>query len=330
MENKQWVKPDSIELPIEKNPPIKTYLHHAFPLSVMYTNENYKTFYHSNYLQLVYNQSSGCAYDFHEFQYRHLPYFYCDRLDDSMTKQIKRDINEFITMQIVNRYYCAAWVDAFYIPGEMYYNKQHITHGILIYKYDDIKREYTALAYTNQNTTYNEIVVPYDSFTASYNSEFFSMLDFYKINFGLRPTFDEKSIRKKLEAYIHSENYDLDDVKANPQVAITLYGRDVCISLCDYFKERQKTLSTIDLRYVRILVEHKNSLIDTLSLLKTTADIDKICFINNSIKKLCENLLLWAIKYNVSLSPEAAKMVIVSTSKILDLERELLLLYDIQ
>ena len=330
MEKKEWVKPLKIELPIEKNPPVKSYLHHAFPLSVMYTDDRYKMFYYMNFIQLVYNPSSGCAYDFHEFQYRHLHYFYSDRLDDSMTKHIHCDINEFISMQIVNRYYCAAWVDAFYIPDELFYKQRHITHGILIYQYDDEKREYQALAYTNKNSTYQTITVPYDCFTKAFQSDFFAMLDFFKLNFGMLPKFNEEIARKKLQAYLHSEDYDLDDNKNTPKKDATLYGKNVCYSLRDYIAECSTNKSVIDLRYITIFTEHKKSILETLKLFEPNENIIEFEKCYTQMKRLCEKLLILAIRYNSHMDPLYSKQLLSTFDTILLSENNLLNLFNIK
>jgi hypothetical protein len=329
MTSKAWVKPTTIELPIEKNPPIKSYLHHAFPLSVMYTDEKYKMFYYMNFIQLVYNPSSGCAYDFHEFQFRHLHYFYSDRLDDSMTKHIHCDINEFISMQIVNRYYCAAWIDTFYIPGELFYNQRHITHGILIYQYDDKKREYHALAYTNKNSTYQTITVPYDCLTKAFQSEFFAMLDFFKLNHGIIPNFDEKSLRKKLRAYALSEDYDLDDNKATPKWRAKIYGRNVCYRLRSYLSECAESKVAIDLRYITVFIEHKKSLIETFKLFEESTNSIEFEQLSAQMKELCERILLLAIRYNTQQSQGELNQLLSVFDTILLKEKHIFSLYEI-
>lgn len=327
-EKSVWIKPVSIELPIEKNPPIKSFLHHAFPLSIMYTNEKYKTYHYSNFIQLIYDPTSGCAYDFHEYHYKSLPYFYSDRLDDSMTKHINTDINEFISMQIVNRYYCIAWVDTYYIPGEMFYNKQHITHGILIYKYDDEKREYTALAYRNQNVSYGMITIPYDDFSKAYESEYFSMLDFLKLNMGMIPRFNETSIRKKLSAYKNSIDYDFDDMKFHSKDRITLYGKEACIYLFNYLNHCKKNNERIDLRYIYVFKEHKTSIIQTLRLL-SGYKVEETSSIENNIEQSCEKMLLQAIKYNKTKDELDINVIIQIAKKVLKFEQEVLDEYSI-
>lgn len=312
MENKEWKKPESIELSIEKNPPVRTYLHHAFLLSILHTNEIYKLFYEANFIQLVYEPQSGCPYDFHEYYYRNLPYFLTDRLDDSMTKQIQCDINEFVSMQIVNRYYCIAWVDAYYLPGELFYQKKHITHGILIYKYDDKKREYTALGYSNENSVYSELVIPYDCFTQSYKSDYFSLLDFLKINLGVRPLFEPDIIKVKLKAYLNSQTYDLDDIKYHPKWRIESYGRKAGEKIIDHLEERKKNNQVIDLRWIYLFLEHKKSIGTTINALGFNW--------NGKINTLCDEVLVYSIKYNITKKMSLIEIIINLIEEILHLE----------
>lgn len=323
METKKWIKPDNVELPIEADPPVKVYAHHAFPLSVMCTDEDFKNYYHANFIQLIYNPYSGCAFDFHEFQFRHLPYFLSDRLDDSMTKQMGREINEFISMQIVNRYYCAAWVDAFYIPNELFYQKRHITHGILIFSYNDVKREYQAMAFTNHNSKYGVITVPYECFNEAYQSEHFAMLDFFKINKYMKPILDKTQVYKKIAAYASSSDYDIDDIKMHPKMHIALYGRKAFVKMTDYLSDCFSNRERIDLRYVYLVREHKKKLSESIKLINEGRDNGNTN-VFNEIDSLSERLIQLSIMYNIKQGDRKEASIMSCISRILELEEEIL------
>ena len=53
-------------LPVVKDPPINTYLHYAFPFSLLMLNSYYNDWILNNFIQVAYSPQDKCPFDYHE------------------------------------------------------------------------------------------------------------------------------------------------------------------------------------------------------------------------------------------------------------------------
>ena len=84
-------------LSINKDVPIKTYLHHVYPLSVVLANSDYYTWLYNNYIQLVYNEVGGIKLNFlTNLEFTIWENITSYRIDKIMTDINNIDIIEFL------------------------------------------------------------------------------------------------------------------------------------------------------------------------------------------------------------------------------------------
>jgi len=128
-------------LPINPTPPITGRLRHAYPLSILSTDDAYLPWFHSNYIQLFCPAVRGFAESHVDFfyppHYPSTPLLEIERFDRALVEEtLRRDPGEFIIQCIDRGRYISLYVDEFHIPGTSSHQRQHFIHRLLIYGYD--------------------------------------------------------------------------------------------------------------------------------------------------------------------------------------------------
>jgi len=142
-------------LPLHLHPPIKGGLHFAYPLSILGTQEAYKPWLHSHFIQLF------CHADFptHDFFsiYFHTayPFLICPLLDIQwldrrLVSDKPEDLIKFVIDSIDRDYYVQLFADEFYICDRLAYRKRHLVHDIMISGYDTDTEELQIVGYDNR------------------------------------------------------------------------------------------------------------------------------------------------------------------------------------
>lgn len=151
-----------LELPINENPIIRGYLHHAHTLSIIQNEKNAEQWIYSRFLQLYCKDGQGDTIDFfvNPYNYECLDrgYIHSFYLDD------KNRIHNYIKKALSNSYYVICLVDEFYLEQMLAYENTHFDHWLFIYGYDE--KSYLSIGYT-KNRTYNKYIVPFDVFNVS-------------------------------------------------------------------------------------------------------------------------------------------------------------------
>lgn len=128
-------------LPINPAPPITGRLRHAYPLSILSTDDAYLPWFHSNYIQLFCPVVRGFAESHVDFfyspHYPSMPLLGVERFDRSLVEEtLRRDAGEFIAQCIDRGRYIGLYVDEFHLPGTSSYQRQHFLHRLLVYGHD--------------------------------------------------------------------------------------------------------------------------------------------------------------------------------------------------
>lgn len=292
--------PETIELPVNKKPIISNYLRNAMPLSVLFVNreDKYNKFIINNYIDLI-----AVPYN-NMLDYNNYLYYNWDSLDFYRIHRehiIENDINVlcYIYNGLKKGYYSDISLDAYYIPGKNMYKQIHFTHQMLIYGYDQINNEFKTLTYT-ENGYYNELNVKLENLIEACSNNYFVHINLFKRELSARVDYNIKTIRDKLQCYLNSTNYDLDNMKYNKVIFDECYfGVNACKWLIEYILSINNE-SMIDLTNVYTYSEHKNCMAWRLEYI---VDREKISSedLSEKIKLLRNNsemILKLSIKYN--------------------------------
>ncbi|WP_127534751.1 hypothetical protein [Paenibacillus kobensis] len=138
-----------VTLPLAQ-PPIISYLHHAYPLSVVSGREEVLPWLYSQYVQL------RCFKDVHAYKYRDLfnfyttsskmleivPHLQVERIPKSFIMRWTGDPVQFLTESIDQGYCCIIYVRQHYHEKLFYFHDVDYTHELMIFGYDKEEKQF--------------------------------------------------------------------------------------------------------------------------------------------------------------------------------------------
>ncbi len=130
-------------------PPIRSYLFHAYPLSILAQADTYLPWLYSTHIQLFNFPGEELKFYTHPFctrhEVRHLYFSTCPFLDVQTVDRhllglATADIISWIVSCIDRGYYVQTDVDFFYLPNRPHYQRHHFIHEVLVSGYDTEER----------------------------------------------------------------------------------------------------------------------------------------------------------------------------------------------
>ena len=247
-------------LPYPDTPIFICYHNKAFPLGIIQANspEDIKKWICSKSVNCVYNPNSPKnKFDFaindvwgvnEGIVMQQLFY-----LKKEVIELSNIDLIEFFKIVIDNNCYIHGTYNEKYIPQKRAYNKEDYYHDFLIIGYDD---KFFVSAGFIANGRFEKYYIPHQNFVDSlYNvSRPRIDLNFFSYNKDRVPSCNCKRMIDDMEKYIATANYF-----ENPTPDKTSYGISSIMRLKDFFinEVEKKGDSCIDMRYSRVLYEHK-------------------------------------------------------------------------
>ena len=128
-------------MPINSRPPLIGKLKHAYPLSILSTDDAYLPWFFSNYIQLFYPKARGFPYAtvdfFHPPQYPSLSLLNIQLFNRRILEKIgAMPLNEFLVRCVDDELYVRLYVDEFFIPDRTAYKRAYMPHKLLLFGYD--------------------------------------------------------------------------------------------------------------------------------------------------------------------------------------------------
>lgn len=313
-------------------PPLICYLHHAYPLTVAMENEDFNSWFLSNYIQLEYRLKSD---ELNFFTYVIcgnsvlIPLIDYRALDLDFIFKTNIDIIDFIRNSINIGYYVTTYIDEFFISDREAYQKFHFRHEIMIYGFDSDKQIFNVIGF-NHIHSYVASIVSFTELRESLLNSIDKKNDLIllkaKDEDSYHPTynFDIENVKTLLHDYLFSIN---SSERFRPIGTINnfTYGISVYNELIKYYQGIiQDDNKECDFRHFSVLYEHKKTMLSRLQYL-----IDKkyLSFNNNYISIFSElqnisyerrNSIL---KYNYTKNKEIIKVTIDSLQKMSYIEK---------
>mgnify|MGYP006920174395 FL=1 len=121
-------------MPIDKNPLIKNYQRHAFPLSVLAADRKDKAemFVLNEYIDVVFRPWYH-YFDYDNHLYDSWDCITCCCLNRETIMVNKINVVDCVLNGLNMGYYSDLWLDTYYIPGKPDYGSLHLSHGLLVY-----------------------------------------------------------------------------------------------------------------------------------------------------------------------------------------------------
>lgn len=308
---------DSIFLPIEKNPMVKNFLRHAFPLSVLQVDDHSKVerLVLNDYIEVIYKP----WYDW--FDYHNNLYNSWECLDfRSITADIlnANNINviEFIINGLKAGYYSDIWLDTYYIPGKARYNEKHMSHGLLIFGYDSEKQVFYAESYSDRER-YEELIVPIKAVYMACSNMYFMHLNLIKKNDKAIVDYDIHALYTKLTEYINSICHD-DNTRYSKKSTQQYYNYDATVKFCEHIKETAEKKKYVHMTALYGFAEHKRIMAWRLNYIVKRENLPYIDMesIYACTLKLAERAVNLGLKYNFTKNIGALGRLIASVEKL--------------
>ena len=287
-----------IILPINERPPIKSYLHRAYPLGVMLANAPSSLYWiRSMFLQLYFDYNNTS----YKMDFYPIPLYRYECLDDGHIKGciLNEDNIIYISKQLLNDgYYLLFIVDEYFIEGTNSYQKNHFNHWLMVHGYDEDKLY--CVSYLSDRH-FQKFTVEYRTLLKSV--QYIHGIGVYKLIDNFNFNYDLDLANELMYDYINSVNTSQKHrIYKKPNDAI--YGRAVYKAMIDDLD------SSYDYRYAHVLLEHKENVRYWLKI--NNLDVNTIRMYNDVIKQ-CRVLEFLYLKqnsaYNKNLKDEIIKLI---------------------
>jgi hypothetical protein len=294
------------ELPFEMNVLLKGYLYHAYPLGVLFAEDDeYLPVILNNFVQLRADPKREPWFDFDEPLYPNWPFLDISKIDSSIASALQLDITESIIRFIDQGYYVDTCIDEFYVPLKTNYNKRHITHVVLIYGYDLEARQLLAVSYLH-NHLYERFTIAFEDFQQAVSGDRFRRLHIFKKRTS--PYIDQSInpglIASKIDQYLHSATvtnigthqfYEEDELHVGLQAC-----RQLINHLDAFIAAPSGADADVDIRAFCILWEHKNCMLLRFQAMLTaypSPSIKEACETYEEIKASCKTIINQILKF---------------------------------
>lgn len=301
-------------LPIVKNPPIIAYQNFANFLGILLNDNNYFKEFYGDYINVVWNNKNN-KLTFLTSPYDHFYKDGCFLYVEGI--HVKNDMSiygsspyekvlEKSIEKIKSGFYVKGFFDEFFIPTKNAYQKRHYKHDFFIFGYDDIKQVFHAIGYT-RNGKYESYIINKNDFLLSLKGlenlvfykpgEYMFSITFLKVKEKNNYKLDLQKIKKGLFGYLFPFNIN-DNEKT--------YGIDGCNKMFDWIEKH------FDLRQIRMIMEHKTTMLNRLKYLNDN-DIINCKDEFNSYLQVSNKAIVafnYAIKYQLNNKNEDLIMVI--------------------
>lgn len=298
-----------VVLPINDNPPIKSYLHRAYTSGVISTRGSEATkWLRSVFLQLYFD----CNEQSYKMDFYPIPFYRYECLDDGHIKGCilnSENILE-ISKQLINSgYYLSFVVDEYYIEKTSSYKKRHFNHWLMAYGYDE--QGLYCIGYLS-NKHYKKFKIEYSVLVESV--KYADGIGVYKVVEDFEFFYDFEMAKELIFDYITSANTSIKHkIYKRPNHAV--YGLDVYEAMIDDLS------CSYDYRYAHVLLEHKENVRYWLVMCGFGEDLIQEY---NKIIKQCRLLEFLYLKQNSDFS-ENTKMEIINLLRNIKKQEEAIL-----
>lgn len=312
----------SVVLPLEIQPPVQSYQHHAFWLSMILGNDpDMRPWLTMHYTNLMWDAQEQMLnpYIYSDWRFETeqlLPTKFLVNVPPKMVQGYRSfDLVALLCDMLDHGFYQMGTFDEFYVPAKSGYQKRHFVHNNLIYGYDGDAQQFLSIGYT-KNRIYEPFTVSYTDYVESVyhlHQRFIGALFcFYQPNAACR--FDPDRYRCVLHDYVMS---------ANKGSAENGYGLG-CLEKTAADLSEADERAALDLRPLRVILEHARMTYEGLAHLQETGVRADPTSYARAIT-CAETALNLGIKFHMVRDPGLLQKAAGQIREMIRIEQELLL-----
>ena len=270
-------------LDVKAQTSINTYLHHAFPLSIILADDRFYPWLYENFVQIF----AGYLPD----NVLNKEYLVVNFIDDSSKygklldmKYINskdcdkiEDLLQFIIAQIDSGFFVQIYLDEYYIPCKDSYQKSHLIHESMICGYNPVERKFLLMV-MDRLSVFGILAVDYDTVIQASKASRTQKTAFWLIDVVILMrlkkevppeylTFKMSNFLDQFERYTHSK---LDENKEflywstkNYEAGFKVYDH-IIVNLNNLLKGHV----TMEYKSIHLLVEHKRLMAERLKFIE--------------------------------------------------------------
>ena len=316
------IEMNKVSLPFNINPPLQCYLGQAYPLGIIFAQNEAKCYpwlfnyyYTFKYIKilntdaLMLEPNPQCNWfysvDLFSFYEMRLPFCTID----------KETIYTIVKNMMQQGYYCVGEFNEKYIPGYSSYKRHDFQHPFLIYEFDFYESVVSCAGYA-QDGFYKEIKIKFHDFYSGLINTDKLCLNFVRLNEEFNyDCFDVEKFVVELNNYISSFIGNLED---KGLIAIN--------QLKNYLLNLEKSGFDIDLRAIYVFHEHKFLMYKRLEYMLSKSLLKNVSSINsyNDIVIKSQKLKGMALKYNAIRNPDIIDRIVDQINEINNQESNIL------
>ncbi len=305
-----------MELPIDINPPVKTYNHHAFGLGILLTDSESIKWIFNNYILLSYYPEGGLlTFDFYMDYIYCQPVFEREHIDDDMLSKCKIDIVKMIQIALDTGRYVIMCVNELFIPNTEAYHNYNFRHNIMVYGYDKKKKTFLIMGY-DENSKSASWEVGFKDIKAAAPDQITFLRPHNSYDFSVNPT---RIIDQTAMFYGKKE---LEPVGSYPSK-----GRYVGIAAIKKLFEDVAEIvhegEPVDVRPFSLIKEHSELMSLRYNYLCSIKAIKTDLKLLDELNKASEALKNRVMLYNVRMSDNDAQKLIEAMAYFMEVEKQL-------
>jgi len=304
-----------VKIGIHEAPPVRCYQMYAYPLSVIWReSEKAIPWFFSNFINMKICVHRKVDYEFMDLRYIQPRYELCEFYDcHSISQSIfeKGYIKDFTVLLknlISNGYTASFFVDEFYIPNRLRYEKEHKRHQIMVFGYDTQKSIYHILGY-NANYAFTCDTIKMDVLEQSfYRYQTVDQCQDVILAMGLKEEkklidFNLQQLVKETEEYLSSQNTYCPEVAQYHYQKEFSFGLKVYEVIKSFLIRPEYSLTNHPMFYM--IYEHKKNFQNRLKYIQNLYRIDLEGLINyyEDITNKAKHMLNIYLKYLVCNNP---------------------------
>lgn len=257
-----------------------TYLHRSLPMCIILSNENYKGWYYTNFVQIISNTFENGQVELNYLTPRDA-YFDIAQVINMGYPILKYDkeISSYIIEMINKGYYLVIHIDEFYIPDKWAYEEVHFVHSSLIYGYNIEKRILYGIGF-DDDMTFRKITFDFDAFNLAYEEgKNHYMPDAFWCDWSAVQLIKPKTADVSFKFDLNRFTNELNDYINSYHDEYKLYSFEFpmdsfkCgMEIYEYFDEKLNDLKdgiyNIDYRAIHLISEHKKGLLERFEYIK--------------------------------------------------------------
>lgn len=304
------------ELGIVLQNEITIYLFRWLPMCIILTNKNLLPYYYQHFIQIC-SQTNSNQYIMFDYAegFVHVDVLSNQQIGIEVLEKIS-DIVGFVIDKINDQMYVRIYLDEYFFPEKLSFQKKHFVHDSLVYGYDDFTKQFFVIGF-NENISLVKMSIDFTAFVKAFNGtiehyqesapnvkeEGIELIGYP--NLESEYPFDINQFIIDVNNYIHGvgRNYIITHImppkgEYKPEKFSVKYGIEVYDDVIFGLNKLLEGEKLIDFRAFHLLEENSKGIFRRLSYISMKYNLsNEFKVMIQDYLNICENLTILKLKF---------------------------------